>query len=929
MKPEKNGTRNADRLQKISAEIGALEKQADAKAMSRLVELFGHEVWQVRKMASLALVRINSAAGQVLDHLDGSLKKEKFRNEDEVYWSIQVASGIRTGAASYLISWASDENFPKNYKPFLVKSLARVNDSTSVSFLIQSLSDENWIVRKEAASVLMTFGRNIIPQLQSSFSNENVEIRTWIARIIGQILGKDALAFFKNMLTSDRREMRYYAICALAEIKDVTAISTIVSKLSDPSWLVRVQVADVLEKIGADALPFLKKLLVEGNSDEKFYAIRIIQKIARDRAFSFVRDSLNLDDGESKVLSLSALADTSDDSVFGLLCDSLTDPNHLIQRHAANLILQISPQAFPKIVEAFKKTQNETLRYWLIEVLNSYANRAESFEYIRSIFADASKREKIQIMQSVSATDDERFDMKLCRFLLSALLDSGYSVRNCAFNQLVKFGYLKIRHAGEYVSLNDALLKIQDYGIEDADNEYAAELVRANCGEDEAPAAAAVKQDFFQQAIRQFAPPAAHQTAPAYPAAAAQVPDEFLEMSEYPVAIDDILKRAIEMKASDVHIAVNYPPSFRINGEVEFQEGYQKLTPGNTRHLAYQILKPHVRSQFESLKELDLSYEIPGVARFRVNMFMDMHGIGVVFRIIPMDVPDIDELGVPEILKAFADKQKGLVLVTGPTGSGKSTTLAAMINYINRRKKAHIITIEDPVEFVHKPIMSKITQRELHVSTKSFANALRAALREDPDIILVGEMRDLETIELAITAAETGHLVFGTVHTSSAANTIDRIIDAFPADKHAQVRISLVEGLIAIVAQSLVLRKSGAGRIAAFEIMTMTPAIGNLIKDGKTSQIKDYMLAGKQYGMQILDDSLAELMSRDEITFDEALAASYNKEDFKKRYGGSQAAQAQQQSQARQGFKKDAFDGPDMNSDSLYGMKAKNVKPKK
>jgi len=251
-----------------------------------------------------------------------------------------------------------------------------------------------------------------------------------------------------------------------------------------------------------------------------------------------------------------------------------------------------------------------------------------------------------------------------------------------------------------------------------------------------------------------------------------------------------------------------------------------------------------------------------------------------------------------------------------------------MINYINKNRKSHIITIEDPVEFVHKPILSKITQREVNISTHSFASALRSSLREDPDIILVGEMRDLETIELAITAAETGHLVFGTVHTSSAANTIDRLIDAFPADKHAQVRISLVEGLVAIVAQTLVKKKNGAGRVAAFEIMTMTNAIGNLIKEGKTSQIKDYMLAGKQYGMQILDDSLAELMTREEITFEEAVSASYNKDDFKKRYGGNQPSASGPG--GKPGFK-DPMNGMQQGgNDALFGLKSKGgpVPPK-
>ncbi|HNY11944.1 MAG TPA: PilT/PilU family type 4a pilus ATPase [Candidatus Wallbacteria bacterium] len=914
-----------DTVDRLGIEIAGLEKSGDAKSMTRLFELLCHEIWQVRKLSSLAFVRINIAHQNAMDFLNGALLKIKFKSEDAVYWSIQAASGIKTGAAGYLMSWASHDDFPKNYMPHLIKSLARVNDTASVSFLIEALADENWIARKEAAAALITFGKNIIPQLQSAFANDKIEIRTWIAKIIGQILGRDAYAFFKNMLQAERKEMRYYAISALSEIRDPQALSAIVAKIADPSWLIRVQVSDVLEKVGEEALPHLRKILQEGSSDEKYQSIKIIQKIMKEKAFGIIRDSLNLDDNESKILSLSALSETQERSAVSLLCDSLTDHNYLIQRHAANLMIQLGERILPDIGDAFKKSRNEVIRYWLLDVLNTVGTD-RSFELQCELFGEAAKREKIQIMQSVTAGNDASLNRRKTFLLMSALLDKSYSVRNSAFNQIVKFGQLKVKFRDASVTLNDILLKVQEHGLEDPENEIISELVNSNAvslapAQDGSGSGRGNASEYSGQSAHDGDARQKRGQDPVY-----AVPAD-LALIEYPVHIDEVLRRAVELKASDIHISVGYSPSFRMSGEMEFQQYYQTLQPGHTRALAYQILRPSIRDIFEHSKELDISYEISGLARFRVNMYMDMFGIGMVFRVIPYEIPDLEALGVPPILKTLAEKDKGLVLVTGPTGSGKSTTLAAMINYINQKRKSHIITIEDPVEFVHKPILSKITQREVNISTHSFASALRSSLREDPDIILVGEMRDLETIELAITAAETGHLVFGTVHTSSAANTIDRLIDAFPADKHAQVRISLVEGLVAIVAQTLVKKKNGAGRVAAFEIMTMTNAIGNLIKEGKTSQIKDYMLAGKQYGMQILDDSLAELMTREEITFDEAVSASYNKDDFKKRYGGNQ--QAVPGTGGKSGFKDLSNGMQPGGNEALYGLKPKGgIQPK-
>ncbi len=930
--------------EKITLEIAALEKKADRQSILALIEYFHHDIWAVRKYCSQALVECAGQNRDTLEIINDYMLNTAFKNENDVYWALQTAAGIRSsGAAGIVMNWAVHESYPGNYMAHLIKALAKINDTSSISFLIESLASENWIVKKEAAEALIAFGRNIIPQLQSAFSNEKIEIRTWISKIIGRILGKDAYPFFKNMLASDRKEMRYYALNALSENDDPQAVAAIAARIADPSWLIRIQAADILEKIGAGAIEHLKKNIAEGSSDDKFYSIKIMQKILKDDTFAVIRDYLNLDDTESKILTLSALSETDGESAFNLLCDSLTDTNYLIQRHSANLLIHSGVQITPRIVSAFNRTQNETLRFWLIEVLNAF-DTPTSFEAQSAIFTPASKRQKIQLLRSITFSETKngentetlnQFNRAKMIFLIKALADPGYSVRNAAFNQLVNFSHIIVSFESRKTSLNEALLKIRETGFEQSGNKHITELIKSSAANEILYTHPANnKQDdgrneeetkLRKPAMSVYAPdensaPFIMQTAhtPAYTSRQAHTPSaapsyELHETLEYPLTLDEILKQAVDKKASDIHFASHYPPTFRINGRIEFQDYLQTLEAAHIRHLAYQVLKPYARQSFENNQELDTSYEIKGTARFRVNMYMDMHGIGIVFRVIPYEIPELDALGVPSIIKTLAQKQKGLILVTGPTGSGKSTTLASMINFINKNRQSHIITIEDPVEFIHKPILSKITQRELNTSTHSFAGALRSSLREDPDIILVGEMRDLETIEMAITAAETGHLVLSTVHTSSAANTIDRLIDAFPADKHSQVRAALTEGLIAIIAQSLVAKKNG-GMTAAFEIMTMTSAIGNLIKEGKTTQIKDYMLAGRQYGMQILDDSLAELMSRDEITFDDALAASYNKEDFKKRYGQTQTMQ----SGARQSnFKSDG-------DDSLYGLKPKS-----
>ena len=344
------------------------------------------------------------------------------------------------------------------------------------------------------------------------------------------------------------------------------------------------------------------------------------------------------------------------------------------------------------------------------------------------------------------------------------------------------------------------------------------------------------------------------------------------------VDIAQLLAFGVKNNASDLHLSAGVPPMIRVDGEVK-KINMPPLSHKEVHSMVYDIMNDKQRKDFEEFLETDFSFEIPDLARFRVNAFNQNRGAGAVFRTIPSKILTLDDLGAPPGFKDISLQPRGLVLVTGPTGSGKSTTLAAMVDFINDRKPIHILTIEDPIEFVHVNKKALINQREVHRDTLGFNEALRSALREDPDVVLVGEMRDLETIRLALTAAETGHLVFGTLHTSSAAKTIDRVVDVFPAAEKEMVRSMLSESLRAVISQTL-LPKIGGGRVAAHEIMMGTPAIRNLIREGKIAQMYSSIQTGQDFGMQTLDQCLQDLLSKHVITRDSAREKAQNKDQF-------------------------------------------------
>lgn len=343
--------------------------------------------------------------------------------------------------------------------------------------------------------------------------------------------------------------------------------------------------------------------------------------------------------------------------------------------------------------------------------------------------------------------------------------------------------------------------------------------------------------------------------------------------------IIELLSFSVKSKASDLHLSAGMPPMLRINGDVK-KLNLPEMDHKQVHGLLYDIMNDTQRKFFEEHLECDFSFEVPDLARFRVNAFNQNRGAGAVFRTIPSKVLTLDDLKTPPLFATLMDKPRGLVLVTGPTGSGKSTTLAAMINHYNANFFGHVLTVEDPIEFVHKPLKCLINQREVGTQTLSFSNALRSALREDPDMILVGEMRDLETIRLALTAAETGHLVLGTLHSSSAAKTINRIIDVFPESEKDMVRTMLSESVEAIISQSLLKTKDGAGRVAAHEIMVGTPAIRNLIRENKIPQMYSSIQSGQALGMQTLDQCLQRLVKENKISSADAKVLAVNKDVF-------------------------------------------------
>jgi twitching motility protein PilT len=339
-------------------------------------------------------------------------------------------------------------------------------------------------------------------------------------------------------------------------------------------------------------------------------------------------------------------------------------------------------------------------------------------------------------------------------------------------------------------------------------------------------------------------------------------------------SIDELLERMVEANASDLHVTTGTPPAVRVRGEMERLEGYDALTPEETQQLLYRILSSEQQKHFELNRQLDFSYSMPGLARFRVNVYFQRESIGAAFRLIPTELKTLEELGIPDSLHVLAEKPRGLVLVTGPTGSGKSTTLAAIIDEINRNRSEHILTIEDPIEFLHRHKRCIVNQREIGPDATSFADALRAALRQDPDVILVGEMRDLETISTALTAAETGHLVFGTLHTQSAPSTIDRIIDVFPAEQQEQVRIQIANSLQGVVTQALLPTADKMGRIPALEILLPDDAVRNLIRQGKVEQIYSVMQTNTGRGMQTMEQSLGDLIMRRVVGLEDGLSRS-------------------------------------------------------
>jgi twitching motility protein PilT len=441
-------------------------------------------------------------------------------------------------------------------------------------------------------------------------------------------------------------------------------------------------------------------------------------------------------------------------------------------------------------------------------------------------------------------------------------------------------------------------------------NHLAIQQLNETTGQTIAPAAA-YRPDLIEAIGRGYgngatsappsAPPAPGPAAAPPPAPAGTLGPEDMPMSEAPASpepqievgeeaerepnLADFLLAVIELNGSDLHLTTGLPPMIRVHGDLHPLKGYRKLMPKDLQEIVYSMLTQKQRETFEENLELDVSYSLPGKARFRVNVFQQRDALGTVMRLIPFEIKTLDTLGLPATVAEFANLRRGLVLVTGITGSGKSTTLAGLIDIINESRPEHIMTVEDPIEFLHKHKTAIVNQREVGTDTHGFSEALKRVLRQDPDVILVGEMRDLETIQTALTAAETGHLVFGTLHTQDAPQSVDRVIDVFPPHQQQQIRVQLAGTLAGVVSQQLLPTVDGKGRVVAVEVLVATPAVRNLIREGKTHQIYTSMQSGGKFGMQVMDQHLAELLKRGKVTYEMALERCHHVEEFNRLAG--------------------------------------------
>ena len=827
--------------------INKLGRHDNPEILPALIERLDDPVWINRQQASLVL-EAKAGTLPVIEAIQEALQQG---SENLTFWVLRIMSRLI----------GSDPNNPVHaflqhpnmrIRCAALQAMGHMVDEASIPILISHLNDASWIVRKAAATALMERGPDAESFLKAAFKEGSHDMKYWAIKIMARLTGASKISTYRGFIHGQVEELKFYGMQALAEIQAPEATNLLVDCFRDRSWGVRKFASEQLAFMGNAAIPILLDKVGSPEDDVKYWCIRTLADMGHI-ASGALKNLITSADKHTRKYALGVLNPPLTDEVMAALVNVLDDKEAGLQKLAADLMLAQGMSSARFLVgQLFSENVNK--RYWSRKVIVGLGNQnldemldwLEEAEEMRkraaSYFATAPGYEIVQTVNGPFEDLKERVgaapeaDGDVDPFAMSGIFDP--SMQGLFKPEAGQFGTSSTFKVPQ-PSATDSPMSLGNTGSFNVNNTGTFNV--ANTG------------TFHVDGSKPMTG----------------------------TELDHFLRLLKDMDGSDLHMNPGSKPVIRIHGELIILEEYDVLTRSSTERMLQVHLSEDQRRKLERDWALDCSYEIDEVARYRVNLFRQRRGLNGVYRIIPTKIPSFEELKMPpEVFNKFCQLRQGIVLITGPTGSGKSSTLASMIDHINRTRQEHIITVEDPIEFVHTHKKCLISQREVGHHCRSFADALRSALREDPDIILVGEMRDLETISLAITAAETGHLVFTTLHTTNAGQTIDRIIDVYPPHQQPQVRIQLANSIQAIVAQRLIPLSRGGGRVPSHEILIKTNAVANLIREGKSEQIFSQIQTGKEMGMQTMDDNLGRLVRRGLIKYEDAVEYAYDRKTF-------------------------------------------------
>ncbi len=826
---------------------------------------------EIQELSSAILAR---NIEKVVEPLKAVLNHAEYPARDRVFYILGDTGHLEVSILKEILNKPEKDDV----KIRSVDLILKLEGIESLDFLIRQMVNPSFALRRHLNRVLVPHGEQLVVAIRKVFAKGNLHEKYWALKLLIDISGDKAFKQIRKLLLSKDPTVRLYAMAALEYLPGEKGLGLLFAGMFESSPLMRYQASYVLARRGEETLKEALALMKTKGPELKDELIVIIGKILGEKSTKFFKKMLTSDVPDERYYALKALGQNPDQEGIRILVEALTDPVWVIRHLACHTLSHLLPRAREELIRALN-SKNLDKVHWACKALGEGRDPLAARSLMNLVDKHLDPNVRVWAAKALCKLDLEYVvDMLILNFN-----DGALSVRNAILSGLSSMTPEKVVKP----------LLIQLFSKE-KNLSFWSEKTLKNLGFKAFSSVlqmlvtlSEVEIEKFVSFLHQLRSDQIVKILSNEKVDLASFDPENIVFEDRPIvplseyrSIDDLLSQLKEMKGSDLHLNVGLPPMFRIHGEL-IRTNLPSVDQEKAGQLFSTLLNEEQRKKFEKEWEVDLSHEVKHVGRFRANIFKQRHGLSGIFRLIPSNIPSFEELGLPRsVFEKICDNRQGLVLVTGPTGSGKSTTMASMVDEINRKRFEHILTIEDPIEFVHLHKRCSINQRELGTHTHSFAQALKSALREDPDIILVGEMRDPETIKLALTAAETGHLVFSTLHTISAGESINRIIGAFPADFQEQVRLELAGVLRAIVSQKLIPRSDRKGRALAYELLICNHAVKNLIKEAKAEQIPSVMQTSSKEFMQTMDQSLANLIKLEKSNLELVLPHVTDKAGF-------------------------------------------------